>query len=420
MKKWFLLVLTLVVAVMLVACGGAAAQEQPGAPAEEQPAAEQPAEGAGIAAADLKIGVMLAHDENSGYDLAHIEGIEAAIAALGIDESQVIFKYSIPEDETSYDTAVDLAEQGCHIVLSDAYGHQSHVMAAAAEYPDIIFVVCTGDTAALEPLDNVGNMFPYTFQSRYVSGVVAGLKLQELMDAGAVTDPYVGYVGAYPYAEVVSGYTAFFLGIRSIVPDVHMDVQYTNSWYDPVAEGEAANALISKGCVIIGQHADSTGPASAAQTALDGGKPVYVVGYNIDMRAAAPTAALTSAQNNWAALYTPVLKCMLTGEPVPVDLALGYADDAVMISDLGESCAPGTAEKVEEVIAALKDGSLEVFDTANFTVGGETITSYLGIDTDGDFVGDTGEAIEGGVFHESTLRSAPYFGLRIDGITELN
>ena len=152
----------------------------------------------------------------------------------------------------------------------------------------MIFVSCTGDNAAASGLANLKNIFPYTYESRYVSGVVAGMKLKELLDAGTVTDPYVGYVGAYPYAEVVSGYTAFFLGIRSIVPEAHMDVQYTQSWYDPAKESEAANALMARGCVIIGQHADSTGAPSAVQAALDGGKTAYSVGYNVDMLSVAP------------------------------------------------------------------------------------------------------------------------------------
>lgn len=431
MRKLFAIALALVMVLTVVACSAPAASEPaaPAAPAEPAaptaPQAEPTAPAAEtarapIAAGDLKIGVILVHDENSGYDMAHIEGVKGAMATLGVAENQAIFKYNIPEDETCYDTAVDLAEQGCQIILSDSYGHQSHMMAAAAEYPDVIFVACTGDTAAKEPVDNVANIFPYTFQSRYVSGVVAGMKLKELMDAGTVKDPYVGYVGAYPYAEVVSGYTAFFLGIRSIVPEAHMDVQYTNSWYDPVAEAEAARALIGKGCVIIGQHADSTGAPAEVQSQLDAGKVAYSVGYNIDMLSVAPKAALTSAQNNWVALYTPTLEKMITGEEMPHDFALGYANDAVMISNLGESCAAGTAEKVEEVIAGLKANTLHVFDTANFTVGGAAVTTYAWDDTDGDFMGDSGEAIVNGIFEESVFRSAPYFGLRIDGITELN
>ena len=431
MKKALAIIMVLAMALAAVGCTAEQVDAANAAVDQAQQAVTEAVEGAASGteeapaddaapASDVKIGVILVHDENSGYDLAHIEGIQAAQAACGLTNDQIIFKYNIPEDETCYDTAMDLVEQGCTLIFSDSYGHQAFMMQAAREVPEVHFVACTGDTAANEGLSNVSNIFPYTFQSRYVSGVVAGMKLKELLDAGAVTDPYVGYVGAFPYAEVVSGYTAFFLGIRSIVPEAHMDVQYTNSWYDPTAEGEAANALISRGCVIIGQHADSTGAPSAVQAQLDGGTVCYSVGYNIDMLSVAPTAALTSAQNNWGALYTPMVEKFLAGEELPVDFAIGYSDDAVMISTLGESCAEGTQEKVDEVIAALKDGSLEVFDCSTFTVGGETPTSFPPFDTDGDFVGDSGEAIENGVFHESTLRSAPYFAMRIDGITELN
>lgn len=416
MKKLVAVILTLVLALSVVACAAPAAEE---APVEEAPVEEAPVEEAAEAPA-VKIGVILVHDENSGYDMAHIEGVEGAKEALGLTDDQIIFKYNIPEDETCYDTAVDLVEQGCNLVISDSYGHQSFMVQAAREYPDVKFVAATGDTAAFEGIDNIGNMFPYTFQSRYVSGVVAGMKLKELLDAGTVTDPYVGYVGAYPYAEVVSGYTGFFLGIKSIVPDVHMDVQYTNSWYDPTAEAEAANALIGRGCVIIGQHADSTGAPSAVQAQLDGGKVCYSVGYNIDMLSVAPTAALTSAQNNWPVLYTAVVSQFMTDGTIPVDYAAGAADDAVMISTLGESCAAGTQEAVDAAWAGLKDGSVNVFDTANFTVGGEAVTSAFALDTDGDWVNDTAEAIVDGIFQESVHRSAPYFALRIDGITELN
>ncbi len=374
---------------------------------------------AAVSADDFKVGVILVHDENSGYDQAHIEGMQGAMERLGLTNDQVIFKYNIPESEECFDAAVDLAEQGCQLIISDSYGHQAYMMEAAREYPDVHFIAATGDTAWKEGLDNVSNMFPHTYESRYVSGVVAGMKLKELMDAGTVTDPHIGYVGAYPYAEVVSGYTGFFLGIRSIVPDAYMDVQYTNSWYDPNAEGAAAEALIARGCVIIGQHADSTGAPSAIQAAQDKGTTVYSVGYNIDMRAVAPTAALTSAQNCWVELYTYMVEKALNGEAVPTDYSVGYAHDGVQISELGDSCAEGTAEAVEAAVAGIKEGTLNVFDTANFTVGGETVTSAFALDTDGDWVADSEEVIIDGIFHESEVISAPYFSLRIDGINEL-
>ena len=374
---------------------------------------------AAVSADDFKVGVILVHDENSGYDQAHIEGVQGAAERLGLSADQIIFKYNIPESEECTDAAVDLAEQGCKLIISDSYGHQAYMMEAAREYPDVHFIASTGDTAWKEEMTNVSNMFPHTFESRYVSGVVAGMKLKELMDAGTVTDPHIGYVGAYPYAEVVSGYTGFFLGIRSIVPEAYMDVQYTNSWYDPNAEAAAAEALIARGCVIIGQHADSTGAPSAIQAAQDKGTTVYSVGYNIDMRAVAPKAALTSAQNCWVELYTPMIEMALKGEALPKDYSVGYAHDGVQISELGESCAAGTAEAVDAAIAAIKDGTLHVFDTSTFTMGGEPVTSWFALDTDGDWTPDSEEAISDGYFHESEVISAPYFSIRIDGITEL-
>ena len=434
MKKKVLAILMCVAMVVSLAAGCGSSGAESSAPAASGSTASETKEDApeeAASASDFKAGIVLVGDENEGYTYSHIVGIQRALEKLGLTEANVIWKYSIAEDESCYDAIVDCINSGCSLVVTNSYGHQSFAQQAAEEYPDVTFVACTGDLAAGSGLDNYKNMFPYTYESRYVSGVVAGMKLKELMDAGTVTDPYVGYVGAFPYAEVVCGYTAFLLGIQSIVPEAHMDVQYTNSWYDPTAEGEAANALMSRGCVIIGQHADSTGAPSAVQAAVDAGTVAYSVGYNIDMLSVAPTAALTSAQNNWSVLYQHMLEKLIAGEEVPADFACGYADGAVMISTLGESCAEGTQEAVDAAWAGIKDGSLKVFDTSKFTCQPSTdgsyevdadghVTSAFGLDTNGDWVNDAGEAIEDGAFVESVLRSAPYFALRIDGITELN
>lgn len=424
MKKFLAVLLSLVMVLSLAACGGN------DAPAEDNKDNTQQSEDGGTDAPSVKIGLICVHDINSGYDAAHIEGLQAACASLGIDANdtnQVVIRYNIDENEACHDAAVDLAESGCNIIFSDSYGHQTYMLQAAQEYPEVTFVSCTGDQAAVSGLSNFKNIFPYTYESRYVSGVVAGMKLKELMDAGTVSDPYVGYVGAYPYAEVVCGYTAFLLGIQSIVPEAHMDVQYTNSWYDPNAEAETANALMARGCVIIGQHADSTGAPSAVQEALKSGTVAYSVGYNIDMLSVAPDAALTSAQNNWSVLYQATLEKFLAGEEIPADFATGIADDAVMISPLGGSCAAGTQEAVDAAWSGIKDGSLKVFDTSKFTVGGQKVDSYevnfsiIDFGTGATiFEGPTENVISDGAFQESVYRSAPYFDLRVDGITELN
>ena len=421
MKKFLALLLSLVMVFALVACGENS-NNQGGNNQSGNNNTDDDSE-----AASIKIGMICIHDQNSGYDAAHIEGLTKACEALNIDMSNVTFKYNIPEDQTCADEAADLADSGCDIIFSDSYGHQAYMLQTAKDFPETIFVACTGDQAGVSGLDNLKNIFPYTYESRYVSGVVAGMKLKELMDSGKVTDPKVGYVGAFPYAEVVSGYTAFLLGIQSIVPEAYMEVQYTSSWFDIAKESETANALMADGCVIIGQHADSTGAPSAVQAEHEKGKEVYSVGYNIDMLSVAPDAALTSSQNVWSVLYKATLEKMLAGEEIPADYACGYADGAQAISALGPACAEGTQEAVDAACAGLKDGTLKVFDTSKFTVDGKTVDSYevnLSIVdfTTGDvlYEGETVNAIENGAFRESVYRSAPYFDIRIDGITELN
>ena len=389
-------------------------------------------------AADLKVGVILVGDETEGYTLAHMNGIKAAAANLGLADNQIIWKYKTPEDQTCYDAALDCIGQGCNVIISNSYGHQTYMVLAAEEYPDVTFVAMTGDFAALTGLDNFKNAFTKVYEARYVSGVVAGMKLAELLESGELSaekqpnsfdadgNVKIGYVGAFDYAEVVSGYTAFFLGLRSVVPNVAMEVNYTNSWFDIDKEAAAAEALIAKGCVIIGQHADSTGAPAATQKLLDAGNVCYSVGYNIDMLPTAPTASLTSPTNEWSVFYTELFTMIKNDEEVPADWAKGFDADAVAITDLGVSCAAGTAEKVAEVIAAIKDGSLKIFDTATFTVDGAAVTSapcdmsFMDWSTmTAIYEGETIEAIVDGAFAESEFRSAPYFALRIDGITEI-
>ena len=409
MKKFLAIMLALIMVLSLAACGEK--QEAPTDGEQQQEETTAPA---------LKIGVVLIGDENEGYTFAHIDGIRKAAANCGIADDQIVWFYTIPESEECYDKCIDCVEQGCNLVITNSYGHQTFCQMAAEENPEVQFVAMTGDTALKSGLANFHNAFNQTYQSRYVSGVVAGLKLKEMMDAGLVTDPYIGYVGAYPYAEVVSGYTGFFLGIKSIVPEAHMDVQYTNSWFNIQDEGKAAEALMARGCVIIGQHADSTGAPKAVQTAKDNGANVYSIGYNVDMLAAAPTAALTSSTNDWSVYYTYLFNTMLAGEVPATDWSEGYETGAVCITALGPEVAEGTAEKVAEVEAAIKDGSLHVFDTKTFTVEGAEVTSAFTFDADGDWTNETNEGIVDGYYHESEYISAPSFALRIDGITELN
>lgn len=436
-EKLLGIVLSAAMLLSMAACGSTAASSAASSAAADSTADAATATDA--AASDLKVGVITIGDETEGYTAAHINGIKAAAQKLGMSDSQIVWKYKVPEGAECSDAAEDLVGQGCNLVVSNSYGHQTYIVEEAEKYPDVTFVSMTGDFAALTGLDNFKNAFTNVYESRYVAGVVAGMKLQELVESGTLTPETqpnsftadgkvkIGYVGAYNYAEVVSGYTAFFLGVQSVYPNVAMEVMYTNSWFDIDKEGAAAEALIANGSVIIGQHADSTGAPAATQKQKDAGKICYSVGYNIDMLETAPTAALTSATNVWEVYYEYLFKSMMDGENPATNWSEGYNEGAVAITDLGPEVAEGTAEKVAEVEAALKDGSLHVFDTSKFTVNGETVTTapidltfydYSTGTPVAVYQGDTEEAITDGYFSESTLRSAPYFSLRIDGITE--
>lgn len=360
------------------------------------------------ATSDLKVGIIYIGDENEGYTAAHMDGIKEMKAQYGLSDDQVIEKTCIGEDEACFDAAADLADNGCDIIFANSFGHEDYMIRAAQEYPDVEFCHATGYQAALSGLSNMHNYFDNIYEARYVSGVVAGMKIKEMIDNGTITadQALIGYIGAYPYAEVVSGYTAFYLGAKSIVDSVTMEVRYTNSWADPALEGETATALIADGCVLISQHADTTGAPSVCETA-----GVPCVGYNVDMTSVAPSVALTSPTNNWGAYYKYAVGCVLEGKAIDTDWAKGYADDSVAITKLGSACAEGTQAKVDEVIAAIKDGSLHVFDTTTFTVGGSAVDTFKKEGSDVEYISD-------GYFHESEFASAPAFELRIDGITE--
>ena len=412
MKKLFTALLVLLMVFSLTACGK---KEEGGEEGYNGP----------------KIGVILVGDENEGYTYAHILGIREAAKKLEIPDEAIIWKYNVPEDQTTYDMAIDLVENGATLVISNSYAHQSFMQQAAGENPEVTFVALTGDNVAPSGLSNLKNAFPQTYESRYVSGIVAGMKIKELAESGALVDANineegkvkVGYVGAFPYAEVVSGYTAFYLGIRSVYPDVTMYVEYTNSWFDLTAEATVGDDLMSKGCVIVGQHADSTGAPSRLQGNMENntyGFTAYSVGYNVSMLDVAPDVALTSAGNVWEKYYTYAFQCWKNGEEIMTDWSEGYKTDAVEITPLGKAVAEGTQEAVDAAVAAIKDGTLHVFDASTFTIDGQAPTSMVAdAFSDPAFTPDT-EALIDGYFHESEFRSAPYFSFRIDGIVELS
>lgn len=367
------------------------------------------------AKSDVKIGFICLHDENSTYDKNFIDAAKAAQKKLGLTDEQVMFKTNIPESSECYEAAADLVDAGCDVIFADSFGHEDFIIQAAKEFTDVTFAHATGTKAHTEELPNFYNAFASIYEGRYLAGVAAGLKLNEMIEDGTITaeQTKMGYVGAFPYAEVKSGYTSFFLGARSVCPSVTMDVKFTNSWFDIAKEKETANALIADGCVLISQHADSEGAPKACEEAK-----VPNVAYNLDTREWGPNSALISSKINWEPYFEHLITSVQNGTQVTQDFCGGLKDDVVQTLGLNDAvAAEGTQAKLDEVKAKLISGEVKVFDTAAFTVKGETLTSYMAdVDSDADFTPDT-EVVSDGYFHESEMRSAPYFDVDIDGIT---
>lgn len=410
MKKLIAMLLALVMVFALCACGKTEAPA-----ASEAPAAEETAPAEDAAAVTVKAGFIFLHDENSSYDLNFINAAKAACEALGVE---YLFKTNIPEGEACYDAAAELVDEGCNFIFADSFGHEPFLLQAAKEFPEVQFCHATGTQAHTAGVANYHNAFASIYEGRFLGGVAAGLKLNQMIEEGTITadEAKLGYIGAFPYAEVKSGYTSFFLGARYVCESVTMDVTFTNSWYDPTLEKEATIKLINNGCVVISEHADSMGAPTECEA-----QGVPFVFYNGSAAADCPNTFIIASRINWAPYFEYAMTCVMNGEEIAVDWTGTVATDSVVMTELNETvAAPGTAEKLAEVKAALADGSLKVFDTATFTVNGETLTEYMAdVDDMGDFVPET-NAIADGFFHESEFRSAPYFDIDIDGITNLD
>ena len=425
MKKIIALLLALVMVFALAACASkteapaeetkteTAATETATEEKTEQTTEEPAAETA--APADFKVGFIMLHDENSTYDLNFINGAKEAAEALGVE---YVIKTNVPEGQECYDAAADLADAGCNIVFADSFGHEDYMIQAAKEFPDVQFCHSTGTKAHTENLANYHNAFASIYEGRYLAGIVAGMKLNEMIEAGQFTadEAKIGYVGAFTYAEVISGYTSFFLGARSVCPTATMEVTFTGSWYDETAEKEGAQKLIKNGCKLISQHADSMGAPTACETA-----GVPDVSYNGSTEAACPNTYLISSRIDWAPYYEYAIKAAMNGEAIDADWTGTLATGSVVLTDLNENvAAEGTAEAIADATAKLESGELHVFDCSTFTVDGQPVTSYMAdVDTDPDYTPDT-EVVQDGYLAESTARSAPYFQLMIDGIDLLD
>ncbi|MDO4620723.1 MAG: BMP family ABC transporter substrate-binding protein [Lachnospiraceae bacterium] len=389
------------------------------------------ADSADVDFSNMKVGFIFLHDENSTYDLNFMNSAKAAAANLGLSEDQIVMKVNIAEGEQCYETAADLADSGCNIIFADSFGHEDFMIEAAQEFPEVQFCHSTGTRAHTEGLDNYHNAFASIYEGRYLAGVAAGKKLNAMIEEGKITEDQalIGYVGAFTYAEVISGYTSFFLGARSQCPSATMKVTFTGSWYDETAEKEAANKLIQDGCVLISQHADSMGAPTACEAA-----GVPDVSYNGSTISVGPNSYIISSRIDWTPYYEHAITCAAKGEAIEADWTGTLATESVLLTELNDAvAADGTQDAIDAAKAALEDGSLHVFDVSTFTVTvtdssnvnatvdeNGNLTSYMAdVDTDAAYEGDT-EVVSDGYFHESEYRSAPYFDLQIDGIELLD
>ncbi len=406
MKKFLALIIALVMALSLVACGEQKQPDNTDGPDDGQQTAT------------VKVGFITLHDENSTYDLNFINAAKEAIANLGLTDADYILKTNVGENEQCAEVAADLVDAGCNIIFADSFGHEPYMIEVAKENPEVQFCHSTGTRAHTEGLANYHNAFASIYEGRYLAGVAAGLKLNEMIEAGKFTadEAKMGYVGAFTYAEVVSGYTSFFLGARSVCPTVTMDVTFTGSWYDETLEKEGAEKLIQGGCKLISQHADSLGAPTACENA-----GVPNVSYNGSTVSACPNTYIISSRINWAPYYEMCIKAVMDGTEIPADWVGTLATNSVVLTDLNTNvAAAGTAEAIAAATEKLEKGEIHVFDCSTFTVKGEALTSYMAdVNADSDNTPDT-EVVHDGYFSESEFRSAPYFDLQIDGINLLN
>ncbi len=419
MKKLLAVLLAAVMLFALAACGGNGNEDTNTATGmSESPIAAVELKADYEVPADFKIGFICLHDENSTYDLNFLNAVDKIQEVLGLTDEQVIVRVNVPEGNECYVAAKDLVGEGCKIVFANSFGHEDFMIQAAKEFPEVEFCHATGTKAHTEGLDNYHNAFASIYEGRFLAGVAAGLKLNEMIEAGKFTaeEAKMGYVGAFTYAEVISGYTSFYLGAKSVCPTVTMDVQFTGSWYDATEEKNAAEALIARDCKLISQHADSMGAPGACEYA-----GIPNVSYNGSTYESCPETFIISSAINWAPYYNYIIGQVVKGEKIAADWCGGIAEGSVVVTGINQDvAAAGTFDKLQAVVEDIKAGKLNVFDTATFAKDGAALESYKAdVDTDAAFEADT-EVIADGFFHESEYRSAPYFDVRIDGINLLN
>ena len=294
LRKIMTLVLALVLVVGVVA--GCAQSVATTAAGETTAAA---AETTAAAAEKIKVGVIYISPKNDGgWSQAHANGMAEAVAAVGADKIDLKEIENVSDaDAQQTETAIkQLIADGSQIIFATSYGYMDVVEKLAAEYPEVKFEHCSGYKSA----DNFANYFGQIEQARYLSGIVAGRMTKTNT---------IGYVAAMQIPEVYRGLNAFTLGVRSVNPDAVVKVTWTNTWFNPQLEKEAAISLIDGGADVLAQHQDSTATQQAAQE-----KGVFGIGYDNPMYSdAIKDAYLTAPIWKWGAYYQQRLQAMVDG-----------------------------------------------------------------------------------------------------------
>jgi len=361
------------------------------------------------------VALITLHGEDSTYDKNFIDAFKAACAKKGLNKKQYAIMSNVKEGVECYDAAADFADQGYKGIFADSFGHEDYMIQAAEEFPQVQFYHATGYKSQIVNLPNYYNAFASIYEGRYIAGYAAGLKLLTMTDKAVSNNFQLGYVGAFTYAEVISGYSSWYLGVKAALDEYNaengtaytctMDVTFTGSWYDETAEKTKAETLITNSkAVLVSQHADSMG----APTACDNAR-VPNVAYNGNT---GKNTLVAYSKIDWQPYFEKMIDRARGGASVEKDWTGTMATGSVKWA-VGPAAADGTLAKLNVVQAELNNGTRFVFDCSKFTVGGSALTT-----ADANVVADTATGIV--YFAESTTQSAPYFDLEIDGITRLD
>ncbi|MBL4932876.1 MULTISPECIES: BMP family ABC transporter substrate-binding protein [Clostridium] len=257
---------------------------------------------------------------------------------------KTLYKESVKEDKAEVEKAIDdMVDQGANVIIGTSFGFQDGMVSSAKKYSDVTFLHCSGyETAA-----NLGQYFGKIHEMMYLNGVVAGLKTKSNT---------LGFVGAFPIPEVIRNIDAFTLGAQSVNKNVKVKVSWTNTWYDPAKEKQAAEGLIDQGADVIAQHQDTAGPQQAAEA-----KGVYSVGYNTDMSKTAPKANMTSAVWNWGPYFVKTIKAIQDGTWKSEKYWGGYEDGIVSLAPLTSVAPEGAKDAVAKAEDKIKSGKNVIF-----------------------------------------------------------